>query len=336
MNQRRAAHVVSRVGGQLVELGQAAGGALGVPFVKQARDQGTPGQHAVGARTLSSSRGEHLEQLTRDGPGEPVRSAQCCVEVGRRWLTGVRRRDAPHGAADVHRQCAVEHGVHEPVPQRIVVRGRAVVCGGDCVAQSPVGSGAIGAIHRRLRPVRRHFDGMGSTARAERVRGRGAHLRTHPATTTPDAAPSHTAVTTRLDDRGDMVEIRERTLQGLRDAGLAGFAPFARLPDAHVPTHPGVYVVVRDSSEPAVFLESSVAGWFKAKNPSVELNRLLARTASLPTPVRPALTCRVGSRGSRPAAPAPRRRCRWGPGRARSTRAPVPGRSAGSRSLRRR
>jgi hypothetical protein len=81
-------------------------------------------------------------------------------------------------------------------------------------------------------------------------------------------------VTTRLDDRGDMVEIRERTLQGLRDAGLAGFAPFARLPDAHVPTHPGVYVVVRDSSEPAVFLESSVAGWFKAKNPSVELNRL--------------------------------------------------------------
>ena len=147
MNQRRAAHVVSRVGGQLVELGQAAGGALGVPFVKQARDQGTPGQHAVGARTLSSSRGEHLEQLTRDGPGEPVRSAQCCVEVGRRWLTGVRRRDAPHGAADVHRQCAVEHGVHEPVPQRIVVRGRAVVCGGDCVAQSPVGSGAIGAIH---------------------------------------------------------------------------------------------------------------------------------------------------------------------------------------------
>lgn len=71
-----------------------------------------------------------------------------------------------------------------------------------------------------------------------------------------------------------MVEVATWTVRGLCDVGFVGFVPFARLPEAEVPTDPGVYVVVRDLSDPPVFVESSVAGWFQRKDPSVEQGRL--------------------------------------------------------------
>lgn len=71
-----------------------------------------------------------------------------------------------------------------------------------------------------------------------------------------------------------MFEIEEWTLQGRRDVGFTGFAPFARLPATAVPSDAGVYVVARDSSDPTVFVVSSVAGWFRRKDPSLDLTRL--------------------------------------------------------------
>ncbi len=56
--------------------------------------------------------------------------------------------------------------------------------------------------------------------------------------------------------------------------GFTGFVRFTELPTADVPTDPGIYVVVRDPSAAVTFAESSVAGSFKHKDPSVALTRL--------------------------------------------------------------
>lgn len=51
--------------------------------------------------------------------------------------------------------------------------------------------------------------------------------------------------------------------------GFDGFVPFADLPTSDVPAASGVYVVTRPDTTPPTFLESSDAGRFKGKDPSV-------------------------------------------------------------------
>ncbi len=60
-------------------------------------------------------------------------------------------------------------------------------------------------------------------------------------------------------------------------SGFTGWVRFEQLPAAGVPTEPGVYVVLRPSSEPPTFLDISPAGHFKGKDPTVAVAELNSR-----------------------------------------------------------
>jgi hypothetical protein len=57
--------------------------------------------------------------------------------------------------------------------------------------------------------------------------------------------------------------------EAMSHGGFVGFVPFSALPTSDVPTASGVYVVLRTSDAPPTFTETSEAGRFKGKDPSI-------------------------------------------------------------------
>lgn len=66
----------------------------------------------------------------------------------------------------------------------------------------------------------------------------------------------------------------EWSQQGLVEWGFAGFVPFGQLPMAAVPSVPGVYVVALPAVVEPTWLDTSPAGHFKSKDPTVPVQVL--------------------------------------------------------------
>lgn len=67
------------------------------------------------------------------------------------------------------------------------------------------------------------------------------------------------------------------SIEALGAASFDGFVPLVTLDTPRVPKQPGLYVVVRTSTQAPRFLDTSVGGWFKGKDPSVPVTRLESR-----------------------------------------------------------
>lgn len=65
--------------------------------------------------------------------------------------------------------------------------------------------------------------------------------------------------------------------QDLEAAGFRGFVTFGELPGTDVPRGPGVYAVLRESTNPPLFLKPGTAGRFKDREPSVAIERLTGK-----------------------------------------------------------
>ncbi len=66
-------------------------------------------------------------------------------------------------------------------------------------------------------------------------------------------------------------------LEAIHAAGFRGFRTVSELRNSsltEVPTEAGVYMVVRDSLQQPNFLDRSLAGWNKGKDPSVKVDQL--------------------------------------------------------------
>lgn len=89
----------------------------------------------------------------------------------------------------------------------------------------------------------------------------------------------------------------EWTQEGLSSAGFGGFVPLATLDPSVVPTEPGVYVVLRTSSDSPAFSGVNTAGHFKGKDPRVP--RLLLEGAWVPGAVTVYIGKASGGRNGR-------------------------------------
>lgn len=72
----------------------------------------------------------------------------------------------------------------------------------------------------------------------------------------------------------------DRFVRDLQGEGFQGFVSFRELRDgriAEVPDGPGIYVVLRESEPPPVFLRSNPGGRFKGRDPTVAVEVLESR-----------------------------------------------------------
>lgn len=70
------------------------------------------------------------------------------------------------------------------------------------------------------------------------------------------------------------------SIDALRDAGFQGGISVRDLQDTRcraLPAQQGVYVIVRDKQTPPTFLQISVGGFFKGKNPTVPVDVLQSK-----------------------------------------------------------
>lgn len=79
-----------------------------------------------------------------------------------------------------------------------------------------------------------------------------------------------------MTDPGPKDDAYFRARQHYEAEGFGGWQRFSDLATAGLPAERGVYVVLRPSPSPVSFLAVSPAGWYKGKDPTVDVARLSA------------------------------------------------------------